>query len=285
MKIYGDTNSGNCLKVKWVCDTLALPYDWISVDTLKGETRTTEFLKLNGAGQVPTVVFDDGRALAQSNAIIRYLARGSDLIPADDFAAAKMDEWLFWEQYSHEPYIAVCRFQMVYLGKPASDLDPDKIKRGYAALARMEHQLAATPFLVGDAVLARRRLAAGLYAAWRMRAASTSTAMPPCGAGSARPNGRSACRRRAEIDAEPSWPRIPSDHHPAARAATTSAPSWRCWRTIRSAARANGSKTRCRRPISGRSTASSAIRTSSWWSPRTARAPWSAACSSASCRD
>ena len=152
MKIYGDTNSGNCLKVKWVCDYLALPYDWVGVDTLKGETRTTEFLKLNGAGQVPTVVFDDGRVLAQSNAIIRYLARSSDLIPADDFAAAKMDEWLFWEQYSHEPYVAVCRFQMVYLGKAASDLDPDKIKRGYFALARMEHQLTATPFLTGNAV-------------------------------------------------------------------------------------------------------------------------------------
>jgi glutathione S-transferase len=152
MKIYGDTNSGNCLKVKWVCDHLALPYTWISVDMLKGETRTTEFLRLNGAGQVPTVVFDDGGVLAQSNAIIRYLARGSDLIPADPFTAAKMDEWLFWEQYSHEPYVAVCRFQMVYLGKAASDLDPDKIKRGYAALARMEHQLAATPFLTGNAV-------------------------------------------------------------------------------------------------------------------------------------
>ena len=138
--------------MKWVCDHLALPYEWISVDTLKGETRTTEFLKLNGAGQVPTVVLDNGGVLAQSNAIIRYLARGSDLIPRDAFAEAKMDEWLFWEQYSHEPYVAVCRFQMVYLGKPASDLDPDKIKRGYFALARMEHQLALTPFLVGDAV-------------------------------------------------------------------------------------------------------------------------------------
>jgi glutathione S-transferase len=63
-----------------------------------------------------------------------------------------MDEWLFWEQYSHEPYIAVCRFHMLYLGKPASDLDPDKVKRGYAALTRMEHQLAVTPFFVGDAV-------------------------------------------------------------------------------------------------------------------------------------
>jgi glutathione S-transferase len=72
MKIYGDSNSGNCLKVKWVCDRLALPYSWIEMNIMKGETRTPEFLKRNGAGQVPTVEFDDGRALAQSNAIIRY---------------------------------------------------------------------------------------------------------------------------------------------------------------------------------------------------------------------
>jgi glutathione S-transferase len=98
------------------------------------------------------VVLDDGRPLAQSNAIIRYLARNSDLIPSDAYLAAKMDEWLFWEQYSHEPYIAVCRFQMVYLGKPVSDLDPEKVKRGYFALARMEHHLAASRFLVGDSV-------------------------------------------------------------------------------------------------------------------------------------
>ena len=152
MKVYGDTKSGNCLKVKWVCDHLALPYTWVAIDTLKRETRTAEFLKLNSAGQVPTIELADGRTLAQSNAIIRYLARDSDLVPMDAFAAAKMDEWLFWEQYSHEPYIAVCRFQMFYLGQPASDLDPDKVKRGYAALARMEHQLAMTPFLVGDAL-------------------------------------------------------------------------------------------------------------------------------------
>jgi glutathione S-transferase len=152
MKIYGDSNSGNCLKVKWVCDALTLPYSWIDVDTLKGGSRTPEFLKLNGAGQVPTVVLDDGRALAQSNAIIRYLARGSHLIPTDAYDAAKMDEWLFWEQNSHEPYIAGCRFQAVYLGRPVSDLDPEKIKRGYAALARMEHQLAMTRFLLGDII-------------------------------------------------------------------------------------------------------------------------------------
>src|ERR1700754_865976 len=149
MKIYGDFSSGNCLKVKWVCDRLALPYDWIAVDTTRRETRTSEFLKLNSAGQVPTVELDDGRTLAQSNAIIRYLARGSNLIPADAYAAARMDEWLFWEQYSHEPYIAVCRFQMVYLKKPASELDPEKVKRGHAALARMEQHLATSPFLAG----------------------------------------------------------------------------------------------------------------------------------------
>jgi glutathione S-transferase len=166
MKIYGDLGSGNCLKVKWVCDRLALPYVWIPIDILKRESRTPEFLKLNSAGQVPTVEFDDGRSLAQSNAIIRYLARGSDLIPADAFAAAKMDEWLFWEQFSHEPYIAGCRFQMVYLGKPASDLDSEKIKRGYAALDRMEQHLQQTRFFLGDsfsladiALLAYTRLA------------------------------------------------------------------------------------------------------------------------------
>jgi len=150
MKIYGDSNSGNCQKVKWVSDHLSLPYDWIEIDTMKGGSRTPEFLKLNGAGQVPLVVLDDGRPLAQSNAIIRYLARDSSLIPQSPYLAAKMDEWLFWEQYSHEPYIAVCRFQMVYLNKSLGDLDTDKVKRGYAALALMEHQLHATAFLTGS---------------------------------------------------------------------------------------------------------------------------------------
>ncbi len=166
MKIYGDSISGNCLKVKWVCDRLALPYAWIAVDVVKAETRTPQFLALNSAGQVPVVELDDGRTLAQSNAIIRYLARGSTLIPADAFAAAKMDEWLFWEQYSHEPYIAVCRFHMRYLGKAASELDPDRVQRGYAALDRMEQHLAGSHFLVGEslsladvALLAYTRLA------------------------------------------------------------------------------------------------------------------------------
>ncbi|MCG6207019.1 glutathione S-transferase family protein [Rhodopseudomonas sp. HC1] len=166
MRIYGDLNSGNCLKVKWVCDALSLPYEWIAVDTMQGETRSPEFLALNPAGQVPVVVLSDGRPLAQSNAIIRFLARDSALVPAEHYLAAKMDEWLFWEQYSHEPYIAVCRYQMVYLGKPASALDPDRVKRGHAALALMERQLAGSMFLTGArptladvALLAYTRLA------------------------------------------------------------------------------------------------------------------------------
>jgi glutathione S-transferase len=151
MKIYGDKNSGNCLKVKWVCDHLAIAYTWIDVDTSKGGSRTVEFLQLNPFGQVPAVVFDDGRALAQSNAIIRYLARGSALIPADAFAAAQMEAWMCWEQNSHEPYVAVARFQMVYLGRAASELDPNLVKRGYGALDQLEQRLGVARFLLGEA--------------------------------------------------------------------------------------------------------------------------------------
>ena len=84
---------------------------------MQGESRTPAYLAKFPQGQVPAVEFDDGRCLAQSNAIIRYLARGSTLLPDDPFTQAKIEEWLFWEQYSHEPYIAVCRFHMLYQGK------------------------------------------------------------------------------------------------------------------------------------------------------------------------
>ena len=150
MKIFGDSNSGNCLKVKWVSDHLGLAYEWVEVDIMRGGSRTPEFLALNPLGQVPAVDFEDGRTLAQSNAIIRYLARDSDLIPQDAFVAARMDAWLFWEQNSHEPYISVGRFQMVYLGKPQSELDPNLVKRGYVALDQLEQQLSRSRYLVGD---------------------------------------------------------------------------------------------------------------------------------------
>jgi len=117
---------------------------------MRGDSRTDEFLKLNPFGQVPAVDFEDGRRLAQSNAIIRYLARDSELVPAEAFAAARMEAWMFWEQNSHEPYVAVCRFQMVYLGKPQGELDPNLVKRGYAALDQLEQQLSRTRFLLGE---------------------------------------------------------------------------------------------------------------------------------------
>ncbi len=150
MRLYGDMNSGNCLKVKWTADYLGLAHEWRSVDILKGETRTEEFLKLNSFGQVPVLALDDGRTLAQSNAIIRYLARGSDLVPEDAFASARMDAWLFWEQYSHEPYVAVCRFHMRYLGRSAEEREDWRVERGEAALDVLETHLAEQDWLVDD---------------------------------------------------------------------------------------------------------------------------------------
>ena len=150
LRIYGDSISGNCLKVKWTADRLGVAYDWIETNVLTAETRTSEFMALNPAGQVPLAVLPDGRPLAQSNAIIFHLAEGSDLIPGDAFDRAKMLEWMFWEQYSHEPYIAVARFQMRYLGNPVESLEPRLVERGAAALARLETQLQQSPFLVGD---------------------------------------------------------------------------------------------------------------------------------------
>lgn len=152
MRIFGDSISGNCLKVKWTADHLGLSYDWIETDVLKAATRTPEFLALNPAGQVPAVILDDGRPLAQSNAIILHLAEGSALIPADPYDRARMLEWMFWEQYSHEPYVAVARFQVRFQGKAVADLEPRIVERGKAALQRLEDGLAASPFLVDGAV-------------------------------------------------------------------------------------------------------------------------------------
>ncbi|MFN3522717.1 MAG: glutathione S-transferase family protein [Phenylobacterium sp.] len=149
LQIYGDSISGNCLKVKWTADRLGRPYDWIETSVLKAETRTPQFLALNPAGQVPLVVLGDGRPLAQSNAIILHLAEGSDLIPADAYERARMLEWMFWEQYSHEPYVAVARFHVHYLGKAVADLDPKLVERGRGALKRLDDALAQDDFLVG----------------------------------------------------------------------------------------------------------------------------------------
>ncbi len=150
IKIYGDSISGNCLKIKYVCDILDIDYDWIELDILKQQSRTPEYLAMNPQGQVPAIQLPTGESIAQSNGIMRYLARGSNLLPADAFAEAKVDEWLFWEQYSHEPYIAVNRFQMKYLGKSANELEEWRVVRGQEALASMDRHLANHVWLAND---------------------------------------------------------------------------------------------------------------------------------------
>ncbi|MFH1517901.1 MAG: glutathione S-transferase family protein [Pseudomonadota bacterium] len=149
IRIFGDSISGNCQKVKWVATRLSIPHEWIEIDILKGETRTDEFLAINPFGQVPVIQFEDGRTLAQSNAIILHLAEGSDLVPDDAFERAKMLEWMFWEQYSHEPVIAVRRFQKLYLGMSDDEIDPDLLAKGRRALGRMEMALISSDWIAG----------------------------------------------------------------------------------------------------------------------------------------
>lgn len=150
MTVYGDSISGNCLKIKFVADHLGLPYDWVEVSVLAKETRTPEFLAMNPAGQVPVVRFADNGMLAQSNAIILHLAQNTGLIPADPFDRALMYQWLFWEQYSHEPAIAVLRFQKHYLKKTDAEIDPNLPKRCANVLTLMNNHLAERRYFVGD---------------------------------------------------------------------------------------------------------------------------------------
>ena len=151
MKIYGDVHSGNCYKLKLLCSLLSIRHEWIAVDILKGESQTPEFLKLNPNGKIPLLVTAEGECLAESNAILFYLARNSALLPDDALQQAKVLQWQFFEQYSHEPFIAVARFIARYLGMPEHRKDEYESKQagGNQALAVMEEQLQTSPFLVG----------------------------------------------------------------------------------------------------------------------------------------
>ena len=130
-------------------DRLGRDYQWIETDVMSGVTRTPDFLAKNPAGQVPAVILEDGRVLAQSNAILFWLGEGTDWVPADAFDRARMFEWLFWEQYSHEPYVAVVRFQRFMAGRAAHEIEPRLVERGEAALDRMEAALEGRDWLVG----------------------------------------------------------------------------------------------------------------------------------------
>jgi glutathione S-transferase len=150
MTVFGDSISGNCLKVKFVADQLGIAHDWVEISVLKGETRTPEFLAMNPAGQVPVVRFADNGVLAQSNAIMLHLAQDSALIPGDPFERALMLQWLFWEQYSHEPAIAVLRFQKFYLKKKDSEIDSALPAKCGKVLALMNSHLENRKYFVGE---------------------------------------------------------------------------------------------------------------------------------------
>jgi glutathione S-transferase len=152
MKIYGDILSGNCYKIKLLTSLLDIEHQWISIESLSGETKSAEFLQKNPNGQIPLLELDDGRYLSESNAILNFLAEGSELIPKDPYQRALVLQWQFFEQYSHEPYIAVARFIAKYLGLPEDrraeyeSLQPG----GHKALKVMQQQLQKTPYLVSD---------------------------------------------------------------------------------------------------------------------------------------
>lgn len=150
MKIWGDHRSGNCLKVKFICDYLSIPYEWVELDVMSGQTSQKEFLQINPMGQVPAIQLEDGRTLAQSNAIMLFLARDSDLIPDTPYEEALMNQWLFWEQYSHETAIAVRRFQKAFLNKTDDEIIGTLLTKGNAALDLMEKHLCVRDYFIGD---------------------------------------------------------------------------------------------------------------------------------------
>ena len=151
LKVYGMSASGNCHKVRMVLEALKLPYAWEEIDTRSGATRTPEFLAKNPNGKVPLLEIEPGVYLAESNAIIFYLAEGTALLPSDRLQRAQVLQWMFFEQYSHEPYIAVARFLRSFHPDPASQraLADSKMDGGYRALGVMEQRLTLEPFFVG----------------------------------------------------------------------------------------------------------------------------------------
>lgn len=152
VKVYGDIQSGNCFKLRLVLEQLDLPYQWQHVDILNKETRTPEFLRKNPNGKIPVLELPSGECLSESNAILHYLAEGSALLPADRLQRAQVLQWMFFEQYSHEPFIATARYIVRYLGRPADQEQKlqDKMPGGARALTVMEQHLTTRSFFVGE---------------------------------------------------------------------------------------------------------------------------------------
>ena len=153
MKLYDYLPSGNCYKARLLLALLGAAYERIDVNILEGETRIPEFLAMNPNGRVPVLETDQGGHLAESNAILVHLAGGSRYLPDDPWLEAQVLQWLFFEQYSHEPYIAVVRHWIADLGLEDDYREriAEKREGGYKALAVMEGHLAKAGFFVGGA--------------------------------------------------------------------------------------------------------------------------------------
>jgi glutathione S-transferase len=148
--IYGMKSSGNCYKVQLLSEILARPYRWVEVNSAAGETRTPEYLAKNPNGKVPLLETEAGQYLPESNAILCYLASDTNLFPTDKWLQANVLQWLFFEQYSHEPYVAVARFIKKYLPETHerhTDL-PRLLERGHQALSVMEKHLSMQDYFV-----------------------------------------------------------------------------------------------------------------------------------------
>ncbi|MEG4799339.1 glutathione S-transferase family protein [Microcoleus sp. ARI1-B5] len=150
-KLYEYSPSGNCYKVRLLLTQIHLPFERREIDILKGESRTTEFLLKNPNGRIPVLEIEPGQFLFESNAIMFYLSEGTEFFPSDKFERALVMQWLFFEQYSHEPFIATSRFW--YLTGKAEEYQAELQQKqvpGYAALAVMEQHLENHAFFVGD---------------------------------------------------------------------------------------------------------------------------------------
>jgi glutathione S-transferase len=150
--LYNSAVSGNCYKVRLLLAHLGREYETVEVDVVDRSGRRGLLGDLNPALRVPTLVLDDGRPLAESNAILWYLGDGTEYVPEDPYERGQVLQWMFFEQYSHEPYIAVVRFWLAYSGTPEKYADriPARTRGGYAALDAMEQHLDGRAFLVGE---------------------------------------------------------------------------------------------------------------------------------------
>ena len=149
MRLYDFHESGNGYKVRLLMNQLGIPHERIELDILKGETRTPAFLSKNPNGRIPLLELDDGTCLAESNAILFYLALGTEFLPEDRLDRARVLQWMFFEQYSHEPYVAVVRFwHFSGQAEAMADEIPARMGRGYQALGVMEQHLAERDFFV-----------------------------------------------------------------------------------------------------------------------------------------